>query len=972
MIDQLSSHCFYDHKIELIDEKTFSRSRLYQMFDHKLQKIKKYLIKHLNKEFIFSSFASYILLILFIKKKDDSLRFCVDYRKLNALIKWNRYSLSLIDEILAWIQESKYLTWLNIIVAFNKLRMHSDSKDLTIFITFFDSYKYHVMFFELINESTFYQHYMNDVLFKYLHQFCQIYLDDIIIYSKILKKHKWHVWLILNRLWEADLQMNINKCKFYVQEIIFLELLIFIEELKINSRKIQAVVKWFIFNNLTQIQSFIDFCNFYQRFIKNFSKIVYSMIQLTQKKIIFEWNETCQTAFDHIKRCMTETFILCHFDQTCKTILKTDSFDYVNDEVLSQYDDEEVLHSIAFYSKNISSAECNYEIYDKKLLIIIWAFEHWWFKLKLINISIKMFIDHQALISLMKDKELSKHQMRWVQKLADFNFKIMYQSDKQNIKINALTRWADFMSRNFDDERVWYQKTTILTLNWMKIADLKKNNDQSIYKQVLEINEIDENCTLFREAIAKDETQYEDIKLKNCWTQNEILYHDSQLWISFNELLQMNLIHEIHDQSSIDHSEILRTVKIIKRNYYWSSMRKTIDRYIQNCYVCQRSKTSRNKSNDLLQSLSISEQRWQNIVMNFIIDLFDSSEYNAILTIICRLSKKRHYISCITDDEDITVEKTAEMLIQWVYWTHDLSSFIVSDRDLQFISILWKFLCKWLSIFLQLFIIYHLQIDNQSKRVNQNIKQYLWFFCSYMQNNWFKWLLMIKFVDNNVLSSVIFLILFFMNKDFHSHMSFDSDIIKYESTRERLQINWVKNISEQMNKTLIFAREALIKTRKQMMNQANKHRKKVNYKIELKMFLNEWNIITARSFKKLNDKMLDSFQITESVDSFYKLKLSETMHIHDVFHSELLHSVVDDSLSDQKNESSKSIVINDEDEWKIDDILNSWWYWKQLQYQVKWKSYDNDLNWYNADNDEFINTQEMIDDFHIKYSRKAH
>ncbi len=117
-----------------------------------------------------------------------------------------------------------------------------------------------------------------------------------------------------------------------------------------------------------------------------------------------------------------------------------------------------------------------------------------------------------------------------------------------------------------------------------------------------------------------------------------------------------------------------------------------------------------------------------------------------------------------------------------------------------------------------------------------------------------------------------------------------------------------------MNKTLIFAREALIKTRKQMMNQTNKHRKKINYKIESKMFLNERNIITARLFKKLNDKMLDSFQITDSVDSFYKLKLSETMHIHDVFHSELLHSVVDDSLSDQKNESSRSIVINDEDE----------------------------------------------------------
>ncbi len=506
----------------------------------------------------------------------------------------------------------------------------------------------------------------------------------------------------------------------------------------------------------------------------------------------------------------------------------------------------------------------------------------------------------------------------------------------------------------------------------MKIADLKKNISESIYKQILETNEIDENCTLLREAIARDETQYEDIKLKNCWTQNEILYHDSQLWVSFNELLQMNLIREMHDQSSIDYSDILRTVKVIKRNYYWSFMRKTIDWYIQNCYICQRSKTSRNKSNDLLQSLLIFEQRWKDIAMNFIIDLFDSSEYNAISTIICRLSKERHYISCIIDDEDITVKKTAEMLIQWVYWTYDLSSFIVSDWDSQFISILWKFLCKRLSIFLRLFIIYYSQINDQSEQVNQNIKRYLQFFCSYMQNDWFKWLLIIEFVNNNILFSVIFLTLFFMNKSFHSCMSFDSDIIKYESTRERLQINQVKNISKQMNKTLIFTREALIKTRKQMMNQANKHRKKINYEIESRMFLNERNIITARLFKKLNDKMLDSFQIINLVDSFYKLKLLKTMCIHDVFHSELFRFVVNDSLSDQKNKFSKSIVINDEDEWKINNILNSRWYRRWLQYQVKWKNYDNNLNWYNADNDEFMNTQEMIDDFHIKYSRKAH
>ncbi len=179
MINQLSSHHFYNHKIELIDEETLSRSRLYQMFNHKLQKIKKYLINHLNKEFIFFSFASYVSLILFIEKKDESLRFCIDYRKLNALIKRNHYSLSLIDETFAHIQESKYLTQLNIIITFNKLCMHSDNKDLTIFIIFFDLYKYHVMLFELINKSAFYQHYMNDMLFKYLHQFCDTFVKSI-------------------------------------------------------------------------------------------------------------------------------------------------------------------------------------------------------------------------------------------------------------------------------------------------------------------------------------------------------------------------------------------------------------------------------------------------------------------------------------------------------------------------------------------------------------------------------------------------------------------------------------------------------------------------------------------------------------------------------------------------------------------------------------------------------------------------
>ncbi len=129
-----------------------------------------------------------------------------------------------------------------------------------------------------------------------------------------------------------------------------------------------------------------------------------------------------------------------------------------------------------------------------------------------------------------------------------------------------------------------------------------------------------------------------------------------------------------------------------------------------------------------------------------------------------------------------------------------------------------------------------------------------------------------------------------------------------------MQTTKVKNISEHMNKTLKFARKSLVKIRKQMMKQVNKHRKEVDYEIKSKMFLNERNIVTAKSFKKLNDKMLDSFINLDLVDSSYKLKLSESMHVHDVFYSDLLRSVVNDLLSDQKNEFSDSIVINNEDE----------------------------------------------------------
>ncbi len=285
--NKLPSHRFYDHKIELISDSTSSCCRVYWMFSVKLLKVKKYLNENLSKKFITLSQTLYFFLVLFIRKANEDLRFCVNYWKLNVIFKRNRYSLSLINEIIDKIVNCKHLTRLNIISAFNKLQMHLDNENYITFITALEAYKYKMLSFELTNESIFFQQYMNDILWNFLNDFCQVYLDDILIYSKTRKKHRDHVKLLLKQLREAELQMNIWKCKFNVEETVFLEVIVLEQDLCMNSSKMIIIVNWTTLINLKEIQSFVKFVNFYRRFIRNFFKLVKSFIQLTRKDTSF-------------------------------------------------------------------------------------------------------------------------------------------------------------------------------------------------------------------------------------------------------------------------------------------------------------------------------------------------------------------------------------------------------------------------------------------------------------------------------------------------------------------------------------------------------------------------------------------------------------------------------------------------------------------------------------------------------------
>jgi hypothetical protein len=167
--------------------------------------------------------------------------------------------------------------------------------------------------------------------------------------------------------------------------------------------------------------------------------------------------------------------------------------------------------------------------------------------------------------------------------------------------------------------------------------------------------------------------------------------------------LKLNIIREIHDQSVSKHLNVRHICKYLHKWYYWSQAKQSVEKYIRNCHICKRFKAIRDKYFDLLNLLSISDRSWMNIIMNFVTKLSESKRFNAILMIINRLTKMHHYISCTTTEEDINAEKIARLLINHVRKLHELSSTIISNRDSQFVSLIWKFICKILRIDVKLF-----------------------------------------------------------------------------------------------------------------------------------------------------------------------------------------------------------------------------------------------------------------------------
>ncbi|TKA49304.1 hypothetical protein B0A49_13706, partial [Cryomyces minteri] len=408
--DMLPTRRPYDHKITLEEGKQPGFGPLYGMTQDELKVLQKYLTEHLAKGFIRASSSPAASPVLFVRKPGGGLRFCVDYRALNAISVKNRYPIPLIRETLDRLCQAKVYTKLDIIAAFNRLRIAKGDEWKTAFRTRYGLYEYLVMPFGLANAPSSFQHYINDVLREHLDVFCTAYIDDIPIYSNSLEEHRHHVRLVLRALRTAGLQIDIEKCTFHATEVLYLGQVITTKGIRMDPKKVETVQEWKTPKNVKDVRAFIGFAGFYRRFIHRFSTIVDPLVRLTKKDTPFSWNMACTQAFEELKTAFTSAPILKHFDPEAQIVVETDASNYVSAGVLSQYDSQGVLWPVAYFSKRHSPAECNYEIYDKELLAIIRAFEQWRPELEGAALPIQTLTDHKNLQYSTTTKQLSHRQ----------------------------------------------------------------------------------------------------------------------------------------------------------------------------------------------------------------------------------------------------------------------------------------------------------------------------------------------------------------------------------------------------------------------------------------------------------------------------------------------------------------------------------------------------------------------------------
>src|SRR6201747_2698826 len=434
----------FDHAIDLKEGTTPPWGPIYKLSAAQLDALQTYLNEMMEQGKIRPSMAPCGAPILFVPKPNGGWRLCIDYRGLNKVTVSNKYPLPLMTELRDRVVGSTIFTKFDLKDGFHLIRIKEGDEWKTAFRTRYGHFEYKVMPFGLVNAPATFQMMMNTILREFLDHGVVVYMDDNLIYSKNEASHVALVRKVLSRLHEYQLAVSIGKSYFHVTMVDFLGYVVTTKGVSMSQKKVDTIQQWKQPKLVKDIQIFMGFANFYRRFIKDFSAICKPITELLKgNSKPFLWGREQDNAFEFLKKQFITAPILCHFDPMKETIVETNASDFALGYILSQVVQKK-LHPVAFHSRKFGPAERNYDVHDKELLAIVEWFNKWRHYLAGTVVPITVYTDHQNLQYFLTTKAWSARQIRWAQKLADFNFRIVYCPGTRGGKPDALSRRPEY------------------------------------------------------------------------------------------------------------------------------------------------------------------------------------------------------------------------------------------------------------------------------------------------------------------------------------------------------------------------------------------------------------------------------------------------------------------------------------------------------------------------------------------------
>ena len=389
-----------------------------------------------------SAWASPIVLV---RKKDGGTRFCIDYRKLNAVTKKDTHPLPRIDDLLDQLGKARYFSTLDLAAGYWQICMAAESQEKTAFATHRGLYEFTVMPFGLTNAPAAFQRLMQQILLPLNPrdgpEFVNVYIDDVIVFSSTLEEHLDHLHQVISTLMNAGLKLKPNKCHFARKEVEYLGFLVTPEGLKPTNAHIKVVEEFPIPSGLKELRQFLGLASYYRRFVPQFAKIAHPLHSLTRKDTPFVWDSECQAAFATLKTRLTTAPVLAYPDFTKKFVLETDASYVGLGAVLSQAQEDGKLHPVSYASRALLPPERNYPITELETLAVVWAISH--YRAYLHGHDVTVYIDHSAVRAILGVTDLSGKHARWWTKVYANGLRsidIVYRSGKENNNADALSR----------------------------------------------------------------------------------------------------------------------------------------------------------------------------------------------------------------------------------------------------------------------------------------------------------------------------------------------------------------------------------------------------------------------------------------------------------------------------------------------------------------------------------------------------